>query len=154
MAYSLSIRVEKHGLKVMALVLVDTKTNHINALLKDRLLGTLREFNITVRQMFACAVDNVSNIIRTLQLLIEEENDDSKQGKDECEEAKNNGDFITVKHSIYHVRCAEHSKQLGIRDVLKRKQPEKFFTKQQKIAQHLCSPNTDRILKRRAGEGM
>ena len=52
------------------------------------------------------------------------------------------------------MRCAEHILQLGIRDVLKKEQAEKFLTKLQKLAQHLRLPPTDRILKPRANKEM
>ena len=54
----------------------------------------------------------------------------------------------------YHMRCAEHTLQLGIRDVLKKGRAEKFLTKLRKLAQHLRSPHTDGILKRHANKGM
>ena len=49
---------------------------------------------------------------------------------------------------IYHIKCAEHTLQLGICDVLKKGRSEKFLTKLRKLAQHLRSPHTDGILKR------
>ena len=52
------------------------------------------------------------------------------------------------------MRCAEHTLQLGIRDVLKKWQAEKFLIKLRKLAQHLRSPHTDGILKRCANKGM
>ena len=55
---------------------------------------------------------------------------------------------------IYHRRCAELTLQLGIRDVLKKGRAEKFLTKLRKLAQHIRSPHTDGILKRRANKGM
>ena len=61
---------------------------------------------------------------------------------------------ICIYHTIYHMKCAEHTLQLGIRDVLKKGRAEKFLTKLRKLAQHLRSPHTDGILKRRANKGM
>ena len=55
---------------------------------------------------------------------------------------------------IYHIRCAEHTLQLGIRDVLKKGRAEKFLTKLRKLAQHLRLLHTNGILKRRANKGM
>ena len=52
------------------------------------------------------------------------------------------------------MRCTEHTLQIRIRDVLKKGRAEKFFTKLRKLAQHLRSPHTDGILKRRASKGM
>ena len=54
----------------------------------------------------------------------------------------------------YHMRCAEHTLQLGIHDVLKKRRAEKFLTKLLKLAQRLRSPHTDGILERRANKGM
>ena len=52
------------------------------------------------------------------------------------------------------MRYAEHTLQLGIRDVLKKERAEKFLTKLQKLAQHLRSLHTDGILRRRAKKAM
>ena len=52
------------------------------------------------------------------------------------------------------MRCAEHTLQLGIRNVFKKGRAEKFLTKLRKFAQHLRSPHTDGILKRSANKGM
>ena len=61
---------------------------------------------------------------------------------------------FTLGKQSSEMRCAEHTLQLGIRDVLKKGRSDKFLTKLRKIAQHLRAPHTDGILKRRAGKGM
>ena len=61
---------------------------------------------------------------------------------------------ICIYHTIYHMRCGEHTLQLGIRDVLKKGRAEKFLTKLRKLAQQLRLPHTDRIPKVRANKGM
>ena len=48
--------------------------------------------------------------------------------------------------------CAEHTLQLGIRDVLKKGRAKKFLTKLRKLALHLRLPHTDGILKRHANK--
>ena len=53
------------------------------------------------------------------------------------------------------MRCAEHTLQLGIRDVIKKGRAEKFFNKIAKtFAKHLRSPHTDKTLKRCANKGI
>ena len=137
---------EKHGLTVKMLVLVDTEANHTSSHLKEILLDTLKQFNICKQQVLTCVVDNASNMTRTVQLPNEDEDDD--------EEIKEIQDSLSINHKIYHMRCAEHTLQLGIRDVLKKGRAKKFLTKLRKLAQHLRSPHTDGILKRRANKGM
>ena len=61
---------------------------------------------------------------------------------------------ICIYHTLYRMKCAEHTLQLRIRDVLKKGRVEKFLTKLRKLAKHLRSPHTDGILKRRANKGM
>ena len=140
---------EEHGLTVKTLALVDTEANHTSSHLKEILLDTLKQFNISKQQVLACVVDNASNMTRTVQLLNEDEGDE-----DDDEEIKDIQDSLSIDHTIYHMRCAEHTLQLGIRDVLKKGRAEKFLTKLRKLAQHLRSPHTDGILKRRANKGM
>ena len=62
--------------------------------------------------------------------------------------------WICIYHTKYHMRRAEHTLQLGIRDVVKKGRAEKFLTKLRKLAQHLRSPHTDGIVKRRANKEM
>ena len=140
---------EEHGLTVKTLALVDTEANHTRSHLKEILLDTLKQFNISKQQVLACVVDNASNMTRTVQLLNEDEEDE-----DGDEEIKDIQDSLSINHTIYHMRCAEHTLQLGIRDVLKKGRAEKFLTKLRKLAQHLRSPHTNGILKRRANKGM
>ena len=44
---------EEHGLTVKTLALVDTETNHTNSHLKEMLLDTLKQFNISKQQVLA-----------------------------------------------------------------------------------------------------
>ena len=67
---------EEHGLRVKTLALVDTEANHTSSHLKDILLDTLKQFNISKQQVLACVVDNASNMTRTVQLLNEDEGDE------------------------------------------------------------------------------
>ena len=132
---------------------MDTEANHTSAHLKEILLKTMKEFSITKQQVLACVVDNASNMTRTVQLLNEdEENEQNEDDEEAIQEIDQMGTGFDC--TIYHMRCAEHTLQLGIRDVLKKGRSDKFLTKLRKIAQHLRAPHTDGILKRRAGKGM
>ena len=140
---------EEYGLTVKTLSLVDIEANHTSSHLKEILLYTLKQFNISKQQVLACVVDNASNMTRTVQLLTEDEGDE-----DDDEEIEEIQDSLSIDHTIYHMRCAEHTLQLGIRDVLKKRRAEKFLIKLRTLAQHLRSPHTDGILKRRGNKGM
>ena len=83
--------------------------------------------------MLACVVDNASNISRTVQLLNEDEEDE-----DEDEEIEEIQDLLSIDHTIYHMRCAEHTLQSGVRDVLKKRASSKVFNKTSKT----CSTPT------------
>ena len=67
---------KEHGLTVKTLALVDTEANHTSSHLKEILLDTLKQFNISKQQVLACVVDNASNMTRTVQLLNEDEGDE------------------------------------------------------------------------------
>ena len=60
---------KEHDLTVKTLALVDTKANHTSSRLKEILLDTLKQFNISKQQVLVCIVDNASNMTRTVQLL-------------------------------------------------------------------------------------
>ena len=141
-----------YGMTSKTLALIDTEANHTSANLKNFLLSTLREYEINIQQILACVVDNAANMTRTVELLNEEQNED--EDDTETDEEIETDEIIHIDHTIYHMRCAEHTFQLGIRDALKKGRPEKFLSKIRKIAQFLRSPHTDIVLKRRAGKGM
>ena len=139
---------EEHGFTVETLALFDTEANHTSSYLNEILLDAFKQFNISKQQVLACVVDNASNMTRTVQLLNEDEKDE-----DDDEEIKVIQDSLSNNHTIYHMRCAEHTLQLGIRDVLKKGRAEKFLTKLRKLAQHLHLSHTDGILKSHANKG-
>ena len=65
--------------------------------------------------------------------------------------------LILPQHEIYvlyHIRCAENTLQLAVRDNLKRGKPEKLLTKVRKIAPYVRKPPVSSILQRRARKGM
>ena len=47
---------------------------------------------------------------------------------DDDEEIKEIQDSLSIDHTVYHMRCVEHTLQLGIRHVLKKGRAEKFST--------------------------
>ena len=57
---------EEHGLTVKTLALVDTEANHTSSDLKEKLLDTLKQFNMSKQQVLACVDDNASNMTRQL----------------------------------------------------------------------------------------
>ena len=61
---------------------------------------------------------------RTVQLLNEDKGDE-----DDDEEIKKIQDSLPIDHTIYHMRCAEPTLQLIIRDVLKKRGLAKVFNK-------------------------
>ena len=113
---------EEHGLTVKTLALVDTEANHTRSHLKEILLDTLKQFNTSKQQGLACVVGKASYMTRTVQLFNKDEGDE-----DDDEEIKEIQDSLSIDHTIYHMRCAEHTLQLEIRDMLKKGRAEKFL---------------------------
>ena len=81
-------------------------------------------------------------------------NCENEGDEDDDEDIKDILNSLSIDHTINHVRCAEHTLQLEIFDVSKKGQAEKFLTQFRKLAQHLRSPLTGGILKRRVNKGM
>ena len=100
----------------------------------------------------ACVVNNAAHMTRTVKLLNEQRSVDEEEN--ETSEEIETEEIINIGHAIYHMLCAEHTFQLGIRDVLKKKRSEKFLSKISKIAQFLRSLHTDIALKRKADKRM
>ena len=61
--------------------LVDTEANHTSSHLKEILLDTLKQFNVSKQQVLACVVDDASNMTRTVQLLDEDEGNKDDDGE-------------------------------------------------------------------------
>ena len=101
--------------------------------------------------ILACLVDNAANMTRTVELLNEQQfvDEDENETSQETEE-----EITNIGRTIYHMRCAKHTFQLGIRDALKKGRPEKFLSKKRKFAQFLRSLLPDIVLKRRIGKSM
>ena len=92
---------EEHGLTVKTLGLVDTEANHTSSHLKEILLDTLKQFNMSNQQVLACAVDNASNMTRTVQLpVLEDEGDE-----DDDEEIKKIQVSLSIDHKILNEMC-------------------------------------------------
>ena len=105
------------------------------------MLRILREYEINIHQILACALDNAANMTSTVKLL----NEQQSMGEDEnetSEEIETKEEITNFGQTIYYIQCAEHTFQLGIRDALKKGRPEKFQSKIRKIAQFLRSPHT------------
>ena len=79
---------------------------------------------------------------------------EDEEDEDNIKEIKEIQDSLSIDHTTYYIRCAERTLQLGIGDALKKGRAEKFLTKLRKLTQHLRSPHTNGILKRRASKGM
>ena len=64
---------EEHSLTVKTSALVETEVNHTSSHLKEILLDTLKQFNISKQQVLSCVVDNASNMTQAVPLLNEDE---------------------------------------------------------------------------------
>ena len=53
---------KEHDLTVKTLALADTEANNTSSHLKEILLDTLKQFNISKQQALACIVDNALNM--------------------------------------------------------------------------------------------
>ena len=60
------------------IAVVDTEANHTSSHLKEILLDTLKQYNISKQQVLACVVDNASKMTRTVQLLKEDGDNDEE----------------------------------------------------------------------------
>ena len=77
------------------IALVDTEANCTSSHLKEILLDTLKQFNISKQQVLACVVDNASNMTQTVQLLNED-----KVDEDDDEEINEIQDSLLIDHTI------------------------------------------------------
>ena len=59
---------KEHDLTVKTMASVDTEANYSSSHLKEILLDTLKQFNISKQQVLACVVDNASNMTWAVQL--------------------------------------------------------------------------------------
>ena len=100
-------------------------------------------------------MNNASNLTKAIRLLNEDEDYST-------EELDNDGTFqeATMKDTalrdaivnsfdvtVHHMRCAEHTLQLEIKDALKLDGLGRFLTKIRDIARRFRAPRTDAVLK-------
>lgn len=132
---------------------MDTNAKHDAHHIQHILESTMSVYGIVKKQVFACFVDNASNMTKTTNLMNKDSQDENSEAakeyenENEVEELKPES-FIPPE--VHHLRCTEHMLQLVIRDGLKKPSIASFLTKIRAVAQHLRAPCTDNILKRRA----
>ena len=139
------------GLTIKYLALVDTDGKSDSATTKALVRDVLSQYGLNINKVFACIVDNAANMTRTIELLNEDAgmHDDGTETEDPLAL-----DFSDFGPSISHLRCVEHTLQLGVRDGLKKSSVNNFIEKVRKLAVNLRSPRNDAVLKRCAGKGM
>ena len=71
--------------------------------------------------------------------LFNEQQSVDKDKNETSEEIEMEKEIIIIGHMIYHMQCAEHRFQRGIRDALKKGRSEKFLSKICEIAWFLHS---------------
>ena len=108
------------------LALIDTKSKSDSQSTKDMVFDVLNQFNIVKTDILACVVDNASAMTRTVELMNEDEEVDDGMDEanesdeiDEMDEEEEGDEIEGVDESlltdvgIHHMRCAEHTLQLG-----------------------------------------
>ena len=78
------------------------------------MFDTLKQFNHSKQEVLACVVTNASNMTQTVHLPNEDKGD-----VDDDKEIEEIQDSLSTDHTMYHMRCVEHTLQLGICNVLK-----------------------------------
>ena len=79
----------------------------------------------------ACVlVDNAANMTKTVELINEQQSED----KDENQTSEETEEEITnIGRTIYHMRCAKHTFQLGMREALEERKTRKVPIKDTQI---------------------
>lgn len=147
--------VDENQTVIRTLAVRDTDAQHSSIYLKELIVNVLHEFEIDQKQVLSIVTDNARNMIATVDKM----NIRQMDSITDCEMDENDDsidDFIEAAASLFkvqHMRCAEHTLQLAIRDGLKGRFATSIITKLRSVAVAARTSKMDIILKRRTGKG-
>lgn len=144
-------------IQLRTLAMFEMKERHTAEYIKKNLLQILKCYDIKLKQIYTITTDNGSNMIKTISLLNEEEDEDDEIEAEENvvvhedlmtavhgNSSSDNDTFIELSNeeiSVTSVRCAAHSLQLAIHDVLNEKNLAKKIAKYRYICKKLRNTN-------------
>ena len=140
---------------VKCLELVNTDAKRDSSHMKNLIIKALTKFDISKSNVVGARVDNASNMTKAIQLLNKDE-DYTKEELDNdgtFQEATMNDTVLrdaivnSFDVTVHHMRCAEHTLQLRIKNDFKLDGLGRFLTKFRDITGRLRAPQTDAVLK-------
>lgn len=132
------------------LAVKDTEAHHDSHYLQKLIEGVLSEFEIKKEQILCIVTDNASNMIKTIELLNEPDDEEQEHPNETLDDATEEASKLC---QIKQMRCAVHTLQLAIRDGLKEPHAASLIGKFRQAAIAARTPKIDAILRRRAGKG-
>lgn len=126
--------IKNNEIKISTLGVVELTEAHTSAYLKEIVLKTLQKYELSINQIYSATTDNEANMIKTISLLKQDLTekgsifDDEVEDGDieefevienalntECEDMRNQ---LSESFLVNDVRCAAHTMQLCVNDVL------------------------------------
>lgn len=106
---------------VRTLGMIEIAGSHTGENLKNKIISVLHKYRISIRQVYSTTTDNGANMLKAVRLMqksLDEDEPQTYDDEDNSDDQQNN--IETLLASIGNsVRCAAHTLQLAVHDVLK-----------------------------------
>jgi hypothetical protein len=118
---------------------------HTGVNLKQLVMDIARLYGLDRNQVYSVTTDNGSNMVKTVQLMNDNVNDDEEDNDEEIDyedEALREEELIQeieeiCSFTIHGFRCASHTLQLAILDVVNNQTVQKMLNKFRSVIKHL-----------------
>lgn len=102
---------------IYTLAMVELKKKHTAQNLQAEIENILKNFQINIKQIYSITTDNGRNLVKCVELLSQNESEDSQDD----ESTYSNAEKITegiVYENVVSIKCAAHTLQLSVKDFL------------------------------------
>ncbi|KAK5866668.1 hypothetical protein PBY51_020839 [Eleginops maclovinus] len=154
------------GVVLRTLAVRDLTERHTSEYISSVVMDVLRQYNISLQQVYSVTSDNGANMLKAVSLLSDIQERALSNEDATCEETEEIGedvemvgedegsqeepilqlDSVSHGHVLRSVRCAAHTLQLAVDDSLK--QASNIIAKARRVAKRLRSQNVVCVLKR------
>ncbi|KAK5866652.1 hypothetical protein PBY51_020825 [Eleginops maclovinus] len=154
------------GVVLRTLAVRDLTERHTSEYISSVVMDVLRQYNISLQQVYSVTSDNGANMLKAVSLLSDIQERAVSNEDATCEETEEIGedvkmvgedegsqeepilqlDSVSHGHVLRSVRCAAHTLQLAVDDSLK--QASNIIAKARRVAKRLRSQNVVCVLKR------
>lgn len=150
--------IERNSIQIKTLAMVEMKEKHTAVNIKRIICNTLDKFNLNIEQIYSITSDNGRNMIKETSLLNEQLDEENLWEEHVNENAMEHSEFNEINrlidiekksnYLIRTIRCAAHTIQLAVWDVIKNSDLQTKIKKFRDLAVALRTPTHRALLER------